>query len=67
MHVRAVIAAPDPEFMLDRDDVDAAIDGSGDLQVVGRLIASDAVMDLDRIGRRLPGGMEGNDLAAARG
>jgi hypothetical protein len=43
--------------MLDRDDVDTLFDGSCDLDVVAMLVPPDPVMDLERIGRRLPGGM----------
>jgi len=63
--VVAVVAAPDAVFMLDRDDVDAALQRSRYLGVVGELVASDPVVDLDRVRRCLLGRMQGDDLAAA--
>ena len=46
----AVLAAPDPVLVLDRDDVDAPAQGLRRPKVVGRLVASDPMVDLDRIG-----------------
>ena len=48
----AVLAAPDPVLVLDRDDVDARAEGRGGARVVGALVAPDAVVDLERVGRR---------------
>jgi hypothetical protein len=53
--------------MLDGDDVHALPQGRGGLEVVGRLVLPDPVVDLD--GVRLAGllrWMEGDDLAVAR-
>jgi hypothetical protein len=63
--VVAVVAAPDAVFMLDRNDVDAALECSRDLGVVGELVASDPMVDLDRVRRCLLGRMQGDDLATA--
>jgi hypothetical protein len=51
--------------MLDRDDVDTLFDRSRDLTVVAMLVTPDPVMDLERIGRRLSGGVQRNDLTTA--
>ncbi len=65
-HGLAVVAAPDPVFVLDRDDVDAVRQGPGRLDVVGGLVAADAVMDFHRVGDAALGRDDGDDLAAAR-
>jgi hypothetical protein len=64
--VLAVLAAPDPVLVLDRDDVDAVTDGAGSVTVVSALIATDPVMDLEWVGDAALGVQEGDDLASAR-
>jgi hypothetical protein len=62
----AVLAAPDPVLVLDRDDVDAPAQGVGSARVVVRLVPADSMVDFDRIGRRrLLGRMKRDDLAVA--
>jgi hypothetical protein len=51
--------------VLDRYDTDAALQGSRHLHVVGQLVASDPVVDLDRVRQGLSGRMEGDDLTTA--
>jgi hypothetical protein len=63
----AILAAPDPVFVLDRDDVDAVVQRAGGAEVVGRLVLPDPVMDLGGIERRLLGRVEDRDLATAGG
>jgi hypothetical protein len=62
---RTVRAAPDPVLVLDRDDVDAAIERASRVDIVGRLVLADPMVDLERVGRRLARWMEGDDLALA--
>jgi hypothetical protein len=52
--------------MLDRDDARTAIQRPRDLDVVVELIPTDAMVDLDGVGRRLSGWMQSDDLATAR-
>jgi len=52
--------------MLDRDDLDARPDGGAGVGVVGALVASDPVMDLERKRRTAFGGQEDGDLAVTR-
>ena len=55
--VAAVLAAPDPVLVLDRDDVDAFAQRLGRAEVVVPLVLADPMVDLDRIAdRRLSGG-----------
>ena len=64
--VRAVLAAPDPVLVLDRDDADASVQRVGGSQVVVRLVLSNPMVDFDRIRRRrLLGRMKGDDLTIA--
>jgi hypothetical protein len=63
--VLAVLAAPDPVLMLDRDDVDAVVERAGCADVVGRLFLADAVMDLGRVERRVVARMKDGDLASS--
>jgi len=65
-HVRSIIAAPDPVLMLDRYDVDTLVDGSCDVAVFALLVATDPVVYLEWIGRRLACGMERHDFTAPR-
>jgi hypothetical protein len=65
--VLAVVAAPDPVLVLDRDDVDAITEGPGSVTVVSALIATDPVMDLEGVGDAALGVQESDDLAAAGG
>ena len=60
----AVIATPDPVLVLDRHDVDAAIQVPGGAEVVGRLVLTDPVVDLQGIGRTALRVDEGGDLPA---
>ena len=62
---RAIVSAPDPVLMLDRDDVDAALDGASRVGIVARNIPTDPVMDLDGVRRCLVDGMQRDDLAIA--
>ena len=63
----AVLAAPDGRLVLDGHDVDAAAEVAGRVDVVGRLILADAVVDLEGIGRAALRGQQGGDLTAAGG
>ena len=64
--VRAVVAAPDAVLVLDRDDVGPrGVQRVGDVEVVLVLVATDAVPDLGRIGRRSGGRVQGDDLVMA--
>ena len=65
--VLAVGAAPDPVLVLDRDEVDASRQGAGGRAVVVALVATDQVMDFDRVRAASLGRDEGDDLAAADG
>ena len=65
-HVFAVLAAPDPGRVLERDHVHAAgAQVLGDRAVVVALIAADPVADLGRVLLRPVGRVEGDDLARA--
>jgi hypothetical protein len=65
-NVCAVLAAPDPVFVLDRDNADALAQGLRRPKVVGRLVDPDPMVDLDRIRRRgLRRLMKGHDLPVA--
>jgi hypothetical protein len=64
-NVRTVRAAPDPELVLDRDDVDAAGQGTRRARVIRALIAANPMVDLGRIGQVLPIEVEGDDLTIA--
>ena len=47
--VCAVLAAPDPVLVLDRDDADASVQRAGGPQVVVRLVLANPMVDFDRI------------------
>ena len=64
--VRAVLAAPDPAFVLDRHHVDAAIQRVSGMDVVSRLVTSDAVVYLDRIWRWLVRRVQPDEEGPAR-
>jgi hypothetical protein len=64
--VVAILAAPDPEFVLDRDDIGAVADDPRGRGVIGALIPPDPVMDLERIGCATFGWEQDDDLAVAR-
>jgi hypothetical protein len=66
-NVFAVVTAPDPVLVLDGDDVDAAVQGLGDAQVVGALVLADPVMDLEWVGRGLAVRVQDRDLTIAGG
>ena len=65
--VLPVVAAPGIEVVLDRDDFDASRQCSGGVRVVGALVTSDPVMDLEGIRRAAFGWEQDGDLAIARG
>jgi hypothetical protein len=65
-NVLAILAAPDAEFVLERDHADAAVvEGLRRADVVGLNVAPDAVADFGRIGARLAGRVDGHDLTFA--
>ena len=66
--VRAVGAAPDPVLVLDRDHVDAGrVERGGGGRVILLDVATDALTDLGRIGRRAGGRMQRDDLVVPDG
>ena len=63
-HVLAILAAPDAVLVLDRDDVDAAVQRLGGAQVVSALVLADPVVDLCGVGQCRAGRVQDGDLAA---
>jgi hypothetical protein len=61
--ILAIVAAPDRVVMLDRDDIDARPEGASGLGVIGALVASDPVVDLERERRTALGWEQDGDLA----
>ena len=64
-HVLAIVAAPDAVLVLDRDDVDAAIERLGGPQVVGAFVLADPVSDFRGVGQGRAARMQDGDLTAA--
>ena len=62
--VLAVLTAPDPVLVLDRDDVDTPAKSAGGADVVARFVLADPMVDFDRIGRRLLRRIQDDDLTA---
>jgi hypothetical protein len=64
--VPAVLAAPDPVLVLDRDDAGALAERAGGPQVVGELFLADLMVGFDRVPlRRRLRWMKDDDLATA--
>ena len=64
--VAAVRSSPDPELVLDRDGLDAAGEDACRSSVVGVFVATDPVVDFQRVGQVMLTRVEGDDLPIAR-